>query len=351
MIVLDSMTIAVPSNLVEVTDSCFSHTFDSGGNLLRKVTKSNILGFNAIEVKPDITRIDVSAKIILEQYKDGININTIGRVLDTINATGIIRLKSNTLTDYKVHKCDFVANFHTNKPHQDYYNALNLIYNPRYTNAMYEKISKNGFAFIGKQSGSNKYMKFYDKEKELYRSCNKPFVKIVGMPNLMNDFKDVIRIEYRAITHEQIRIYSEINSNDLDSLLRGVGNPLYKVFCEILRGNSIKHDDLALLGNIRTIQELDYMLGNVGYTFWLNMFGNDLNNALSPIRQMLKLSEKYKSSTSRKLKYYKEKFQQLLSFEMATISDNNVTDSIDEIKRFLLTLPTIVDNSPRIDID
>lgn len=336
MIVVDSTTIAIHRDLVDVFGNNFSRTTAPDGSLVKMVAKPDRIGINTIEVRPDIVRFDVSAKILSEQYKTGININTIGRVLDMINITGIIKLKSNNLSDYHVHKCDFMANFHTDKPHQNYYDALNIIHNPRYINAIYESTCKNGFAFIGKQSGRNKYMKFYSKEKELYRSCNKKFVEIVGISNLMSYFQNVIRIEFRAITHKQIRSYGNINNNDLESLLLSHGRPLYKMFCEILRGNSIQQDKLPLLGNIRTIKELESMLQYLGYNSWLNMFNNDIDNALSPIKQILKTTEKHKSNTSRTLKSYKDSFQKALNNDLIKIGTSNISDQINEIKEFLL---------------
>lgn len=336
MIVADSMTIAIRRDLVDISGNHFSRTTAPDGSLIKMVTKPAYIGINTIEIKPDVVRFSVSAKILLEQYSFGININTIDRVLDVINKTGIIKLNSNNLNDYHVHKCDFVANFHTDKPHQDYYNALNIVHNPRYRNAMYEKTCKNGFAFIGHQSGSNKYMKFYDKGTELSLPCNREFVECVGMERLMMDLQDVIRIEFRAITYKQIRDYSEVGSNDLESVLLANGNPLHKIFCEILRGNLIKQDRSPLLGKMKTIQELESLLQILGYKSWLNMFGNDLHSALSPIRQMLKANEKHKSNTSRKLRLYKDTFQKVLSNDITISGTSNITDHINEIKEFLL---------------
>jgi hypothetical protein len=339
MISVDSITIAVPRELVDVVSTNFSSTTAPDGSLIKMVAKPECIGINTIEVKPDIVRFDVSAKILLEQYSSGININTIERVFDMLNKTNIIKLNSNDLSDYKVHKCDFVGNFITDKPHQDYYNALNIIYNPRYRNAMYEKSCKTGFAFIGQQSSRNKYMKFYDKLKELHQSCNKRFVGVVGMHNLANYFEDAIRIEFRAITHQQIRTYSGIDSNSLHSLLLSNDNPLYKIFCEILRGNKMKINESLLVENITTNRELENMLLYLGCKTWLSNFDDDVCSALSPIKQILKAKEKHKSHTSRALKVYKDKFQEVLSNEInqtATIP-NSAIDNVEEIKTFLLS--------------
>ena len=336
MISVDSITIAVPLELVDIVSTNFFSTTAPDGRLIKKVAKPECIGINIIEVKSDIVRFDVSAKILLDQYSSGININTIERVFDMLNKTNIIKLNSNDLSDYKVHKCDFVANFITNKPHQDYYNALNIIYNPRYRNAMYEKICKTGFAFIGQQTGSNKYMKFYDKWKELHQSYNKRFVETVGMHNLVNYFEDAIRIEFRAITHQQIRTYSGIDSNSLHSLLLSNDNPLYKIFCEILRGNSIKNNQLQLLGNISTIKNVEDVIQQFGSIVWLNMFGNDTGRALSPIKQVLKATVPHTSNRSRKLKAYRDLFQNNLGHGALECDSNYINDHITEIGEFLI---------------
>lgn len=337
MITLDSLTIAIAREFVEVNAMHFYTTRSPDGNVLKMTAKPILIGIIVIEVMLNIVRITVSAKILLEQYKLGININTIDRVLDKINESGIIKLNSYNLADYQVHKCDFVANFCVDKPRHDYYCALSIVHNPYYQNRVYSDKYSNGFAFIGQQVKNNKYLKFYDKDIELNRSCNRQFIRAVDNDKLQNDFSDVIRIEFRAISLTQIRTYCDIESNSLESLLLSHANPIHKVFCEILRGNTIKSGDILQLEDINQIKDFESLIKQIGYQYWLSLYDNDINKALSPIKQILQVNISHASNRSRKLRSYKEFLQNAFINKMLASNDSCTSKNIDEISNFLLS--------------
>lgn len=332
MITLDSMTIAIDRSLVDVNEKHFTKTVLPNGSIAKMSIKPDIIGINNIEVLDSTVRVSVSAKILLEQYKLGINQSTINQVFQAINNTSIIKLNSNKLADYTVHMCDFVANLYVKTNHDNYYNALNMISNHNYQNKKY----KNGFAFIGQQVVKNKYLKFYDKVIELNQPCNKLFVNKVGLQQLQNDFMDIIRVECRAITFKQIKAYANIDSNKLDCLLSSNANPLYKAFNEVCRGNTIQQYNLLSFDSIKTFKDYDMLIVLIAYQVILNMFNNDIARSLDYIRDALKLIDTYPSNLSRKIKECKTLLQNASQTNLYSAGEVNRIDYIKEMQERLL---------------
>jgi hypothetical protein len=252
-------------------------------------------------------------------------------VFDVIESSQFVKLKTRCLSDYKVHKCDFVANFKTEKEHMLYYQVLNLITNSHYKNVIYDEKKASGFTFIGKQD-KNKYLNFYDKEKELLQLVNKPLVNAVGIDRLRDSFKNVIRIEFKAITFKQIKDFCGIKDIGLNHVLDGKGNPLHKIFYEIVGNAQIPENCVLLLEDIKSSKELNDFLLNLAYKVWLNQHNGNIGQALIPIKNKLKACEKDKQSVYNKFKTHKLKLQAIKSSPL----DINPNEYIDEIKNFLL---------------
>ena len=334
MLSIDSCILAVPSDMVDINMKYFESTTTSPyGEVISMYSKPDIFGFHKVEVFWGV-RLHLSSKILLEQYGYGININTIQRVFDVINTSKCIKLKTNELSDFKVHSCDFVANFKTDKPHTNYYQSLNLVNNPRYRNMHYADKNSQGFAFIGKQQ-KNKYFNFYDKEKELQRTKNREFVKAVGRSTLLEDFKNVIRIEFRAITHKQIRDSCQTPNIQLDHILNSEHSPLYTIYCEIIGNSKIPLDCVLFPENIKKKKDIGEFLYNLGCQCWLNQHNGSIQQALIPINNALRLTEKHNQSTSRESKKYSLKFQAIASSQLNFNSNPNPNEYIDEIRNFL----------------
>lgn len=336
MITLDSITIAINIDLVDVLSNKFTNTTDPDGVITNQLYKPDIIGFNKIEIKSDIVRFDISSKILLDRYKLGININTIELVFDAIDATGIIKFKSRSLLDFKVHKCDFVANFYVDKPQANYYNALNSICNSNYNNQIYQNSSLTGISYTSNnQSKDKNYLKFYDKQEELYRSSNKGFMNLTNWM-LLDQFSNVIRIELRANSFKQIRDFAAIKDNNLHDLLFSDENPIYKVFCQII-GSSIQHNCMISdLTNVGNSKDLHKNLEFIGCKYLLENSNNDINYLLSVIRQGLKSNEMHKSNTSRVLKNFSQLCSNVIQSQFLSENKSNASEYIDEIKNFLL---------------
>ena len=201
--------------------------------------KIGIRGLNRISIDKlsNTTTIEVSAKILKQNYIEGINKNTINEVIDNINSHNIVKFNSNNLIDNAtILRMDVTDNVKMQLLDRTIlYKTLSTIPLPKIIQTTLNNTKQNlGVTWKGTQKSLKDRMICYDKaihlkfkDKSLHKTdyCNK----------VMNDFKDVARFEQNLTALDKIRGYYK--TNNLKDVLTSDVKANYLKFDKMTRDN------------------------------------------------------------------------------------------------------------------
>lgn len=336
MLTIDSMTIAISSDLVKITDKYFESTTSPDGEItkMQAVIPNGIFGISSIEVDLiwHILRIKVSSKILLGKYIEGININNIDEVIAKINHTNIIWLPNDNLCNYKVHFCDVKIDYKGSQPMHNYFTALSFIRHSKYSTKLYQTKNKyTGVVFTNQIKSNKTYLKFYDKYSELELSKNQNFAKHLG--NNIDCFKNVIRIEYRLTTFKQIKKQLCNNDdNNLHNVLNSIANPIADLFKELTQNCNIDTKYDTNNRNINTAKEFIHLCAIKGICKMQE--DNELDRFMQSTYHSIQQNIVIPSNRSR-TKRECNKFVQEALINNKTLPNVSVLSYINEINDFL----------------
>ena len=201
--------------------------------------KIGIRGLNRISIDKlsNTTTIEVSAKILKQNYFEGINKNTLNEVIDNINSHNIVKFNSNNLIDNAtILRMDVTDNVKMQLLDRTIlYKTLSTIPLPKVIQTTLNNTKQNlGVTWKGTQKSLKDRMICYDKaihlkfkDKSLHKTdyCNK----------VMNDFKDVARFEQNLTALDKIRGYYK--TNNLKDVLTSDVKANYLKFDKMTRNN------------------------------------------------------------------------------------------------------------------
>ena len=201
--------------------------------------KIGIRGLNRISIDKlsNTTTIEVSAKILKQNYIEGINKNTINEVIDNINSHNIVKFNTNNLIDNAtLLRMDITDNVKIKLLDRTIlYKTLSTIPLPKIIQTTLNNTKQNlGVTWKGTQKSLKDRMICYDKaihlkfkDKSLHKTdyCNK----------VMNDFKDVARFEQNLTALDKIRGYYK--TNNLKDVLISDVKANYLKFDKMTRDN------------------------------------------------------------------------------------------------------------------
>jgi predicted nucleic acid-binding OB-fold protein len=172
--------------------------------------------------------LEGSAKVLQEQYREGITLDTFERVIDTYNGTGIIRLDpSQVMETGELFTVDVSKNMQMSEQIPEYISALNgLRGNTRYQVDQYQNdnVTVNGIVFKGKARRPRERMIFYDKRKDVSR--DKTLCRFV------DQFTGTLRAERNFTQFKSMR--DVFGSNRLQDVLTSQANPTLLLFEKIV---------------------------------------------------------------------------------------------------------------------
>lgn len=144
-------------------------------------------------------QIELSAKILGNDYPKGININTIDKAVNTINKTGIINFNvSKFIEAAEVLRCDVTDNIKPEISSEILFNTLAVLpIAKKYHVDLYKSKINLGVVWKGNQKTIRDRQIFYDKIKDIQRD---KFFK--GNPTILKAFKGIVRCESN---HAQFR--------------------------------------------------------------------------------------------------------------------------------------------------
>ncbi len=255
MISIDSNKILIPFDCIDSFDSnaFFNKPIYKAGNLLQnKYTANGIIpGLKSIEVNPGANKviIETSAKILKDNYLQGLNLNTLEQYTDTINSTGLVHIKRANIDQAKILAVDTTQNIAWNErtSFSDLIHSIQLCsVNPKYSNDLFNTRNNKGLVFTGNQTSIKSRMIIYDKYTELIaKKENKLFLESCDNPNkLLNQVKGIIRVEQNNTSFDAIRTRLKVADNNIVSVLNSNENPNFKLFESITSLHSLEQLEL-----------------------------------------------------------------------------------------------------------
>jgi len=255
MISIDSNKILIPFDCIDSFDSnaFFNKPIFKAGNLLQnKYTANGIIpGLKSIEVNPTANKvvIETSAKILKDNYLQGINVNTIEQYVDSINSTNLIHIKRAKIDQAKLLAVDTTQNIAWNDrtSFSDLIHSIQLSsVNPKYTSSLFNEKNNKGLVFTGNQKTVKTRMIMYDKFTELTaKKDNQEFLKSCSNPyQLIENSKGIIRVEQNTTSFKSIRDRLSVSNNDLMTVLASTANPNFKLLDTITSLHSLEQLEL-----------------------------------------------------------------------------------------------------------
>lgn len=292
--------------------------------ILNKNKTLNTVGIKAIEVNRTSQEIllELSAKVLKDQYYKLINENTIEECLGNVNQSNAIKLNVNNFIDSaEVLRCDVTTNLQITKNINDYLNILNCL---RQNNRYRVDQHKGSIVFTHTGKTVRKRMTFYDKYRELNEHKNKEFVELIK-PATVTQFKNVLRCEQNISKHKDIRDRLGIKNITLGEVLRSKVNANFDLFSEIRDTNG----QLELFSNRYEGMRLSEMEKRLGRENIIKQCNYDI--------QLIKQFLSFKLSNGNKdLYYYLNNHYKPLLFEMRTNNTDTELQLLEEIKGLLL---------------
>lgn len=196
----DTISFDIPTSEILYNTNNFEKLSVKHGEVrAREYTGEEYPGLNNIVIgEHGNTNIKVSAKILGNDYIEGINKNNIEGVFQTIKDVAGINFNNDTALQSKVRRVDLNNNVKVSGEVQDYLKAYNLIVpNPqRITKKVYKK---EGFVWDRNTSTYSERFIMYDKSRDLLRGGqtggNAKFLGIHDKQKILMSFQNVLRVE------------------------------------------------------------------------------------------------------------------------------------------------------------
>ncbi len=182
----------------------------------------------------ELVKIQGSAKILTDNYLQGISLNTFESWVDGINQTGIIDLNPNHVYEHGVfHSLDTTHNVPMGtqwdiQKNWEYIQNSILVskQNPRFEPHIYNSKTNKGIEFRGGQKTSKNRLIFYGKEIELNRPKNREFFKACANPmNVLAQCSNLLRVESNNTSHKDIKERFGVQSLNVREILNSTQMP------------------------------------------------------------------------------------------------------------------------------
>jgi hypothetical protein len=198
------------------------------------------VGFKRVtyDTKKNEAVLELSAKVLKDQYFELINKNTIERVFSEVNTFSPITFNvGNAIDTTRVLSMDCTNNLKLSREPIDYVLALNQIrINEKYQVSDYKQPGKNvGIVIAGKQKSFKERVIFYDKQVNILSDS---FLKKEPYhASLVLQHKGILRVETNLTSFAKIRQYAK-STTMLKDILTSTANPNLTIFDKITKRNS-----------------------------------------------------------------------------------------------------------------
>lgn len=243
MVRLDTFQISVPSDCISdwnQSNYINTRTTDSIGNVVNDTwkMKDQSIGLSHVSVYHDKVIIKGSAKLLRDNYIEGINNNTLDQFIDTISKYSGITFDGDGVNEMKVLSCDVTNQVHLNDLKS--WNEIKLILhasciNPKFSIANYQRKGNKGIVITGKQASEKNRLICYPKYDEVTMSRNKDFILSLSDPQkYLSSVKNVIRNELNITSKRSLTKRLKLIDNSLQSVLNSSEAPSYNFIKNII---------------------------------------------------------------------------------------------------------------------
>ena len=318
------------SDLFNINTQCgASDSADSENKvILYKLNVSKkILGLKdvSINLTKGFSTLELSAKILKENYLDLINLNTIENVFNNLNALEIINLDKSCIDSTEVLRCDVTNNLMLESENkiQSYLLSLSAYtVNNKYQCKVYDSESVV-FDKRVKTNSLKEYQTFYYKHPEIKR--DKELLKYIDSEYCLN----MLRCESKFASFEQMRNAFKIKDLKLIDILNSTENVNLNIFNRITK--NIDSKELLLIKNYERLIEMkrEIKKSRLYKQFAMLRVLEICNNDIDMIKVFLATN-----STANNSKELRE-FKVLLKSVKDCENNNSIQNDIQEIRNLL----------------
>lgn len=311
MVRIDSITLKLPTDAINGIDynklpKGIKEREDGREVKNVDVAKGIDYGLNRIQVDnlQSSIIIDLSAKILKDNYKQSICLDTVTQLTDEINSHGIINVNSDTLLQSTVLKCDPVETIPVSKLSR----TINSVVQFANMNSSYDvdyftvkgslgySANRKVKSYKERQTG---YSKLHDLSKDKY---NRDFA--VKYPNMVKSFGvNDLRIECNLTSFKQLKEKFAVASNTLGSILNSTKNVNSDVFERIIN-TGVQMD---LFSDYFIDMNMTKLVKEYGYNQIFRMFDYDWDRVQRWIRMKYPRT-KTRNSAGYQIKQFKSAF-------------------------------------------
>ena len=284
------------------------------------LSKSKPIGIGMFEFYPDddTAIIECSAKILMDQYFDGINVDTLDRFSSAFKFSGI-ELKPTWIFDAYVYRCDVTQNLKPSDMKRSLTDLNLLSLNHHYQ----VKSWKTSIEFNPKAKSDNGRLIFYGKNEEMMTAKNKAFIKSLP-PKIVNQSIGILRAERNIRNFKEIRESLAIpKTTDMGIKLLDIfpskEKPILQLFNKITKiqlplfSVSSAYSEFKYWNEIEKAYGMDRIIESCGY---------DLNVVMIAVKQYQK-----SSNPSR----IRDRYRKRIATLKASQSDSTLTAALHEI--------------------
>lgn len=336
--------ITLDSNKIEAPASCLRHFKEDGlmrtlntidGEIMgdKFVFPFGGVGFNRFEYnkKKETILVETSAKILSDDYLQGIHINNIERVVHQVNAMAGGRFEIDPkifIEEGKFLNIDTTNNLRVSHELRDYFEAL-LAYGSgsKYQVSRYTEKGNQGVVYKGQQRTFKERLIVYDKYIELtQKSDNREFFKTLNnSTRLLNEVKGVLRVEQNSVELRKIRERLNIHQTSILGVLTSPMKPNYNLAMKIIRGA----EQLSIFNDLDEFKTFNQFEKFKGQETICRECGYDLENIEALMRHFFSQGTNF----SRQRRYYRNLIYTLQDKDR--IEKGGVPDLVEEVLQLL----------------
>jgi len=271
--------------------------------------------------------VNLSAKILADNYFDGININNIEQVIDTYNSKSPLKFNKNEVIDNcQLLSADSTEMLYPDYDIQDCLNAMMLFRtNPSYSAKMFSDKGKGQTVVI--QNLRNKSIKrrysLYHKHPEISRNIksNVQFLAQCKKPlKILNDAKKALRSELNNSGKQNIRERFGVVQPDLKMVLQSNK----KVNYDFVNGATVGNEPIDLFMGMVENYSHDQMIKEFGRRHIADYFNRDIEL----IKVMLQTKFSSRSAIHNQMKKYENTILEITEKDIQKVKPEFKADNI-----------------------
>lgn len=256
----DRLFLSIPSEFVSINDiGKFTVTVTGDGEPLRyKYEQTHPFYYKIlIDDKANVTKVEFSGKALMEEYPALIDATNITTCIDNINACHVCNINwTEAYPAVKVMQCDVTSDVHSDFRIPELYSGM---IKRTSRDWQIESYTSTRFA-IENTAVTRRYrsrMVIYDKEAEIQRSCNAPFLDAVtNSQEQLAYFQKKIRFELNLNSMNRIRKYLKVDDTTLSSVLSSQEDPIGTFLAEATVARDPLQNAIAYSTSLRMLEHI-----------------------------------------------------------------------------------------------